>query len=211
MAYSDFTVDDLEQRFGIALDQADDLFGGVPEVDLSECLSGWIDDYVPVAQTLTTEKARSELLVAPMLFELRKQYADRLSVFSGIEFAVDPAAGLTGRCDYIIARSPRLFALRAPACVIVEAKNENIIGGIPQCVAGMVAAQRFNAAASPAVSATVYGAVTSGLAWRFLRLDGPRAAVDGFDYPIQNARKIVGILTHMALGEPAPARPATAA
>ena len=72
--------------------------------------------------------------------------------------------------------------------------------GIPQCLAEMIAAQKFNAKqGSPAK--IVYGAVTSGTAWRFLQLDGTNAAVDIVEYPIQAPRKIFGILTAIALGD----------
>jgi hypothetical protein len=61
----------------------------------------------------------------------------------------------------------------------------------------MVAAQRFNAAAGD--PGPVYGLVTSGLLWRFLRLDGPVAAVDATEYPVQDLGKRFGILTAIAL------------
>lgn len=102
-------------------------------------------------------------------------------------------------------RSPQQLALTAPACVLVEAKSENIVGGIPQCLAEMVAAQRFNEAANTAIGA-VSGAVTTGVLWRFLSLEGKRACVDGVEYPIQSPRRLFGILRHLALG-PGDSRP----
>jgi hypothetical protein len=151
-----------------------------------------------LAVNVNTEKARSELIIAPVLAEFKLLHRDRVSLFSGIEFTVDQAAGLNGRCDYILARSPEQLALTAPVCVFVEAKNENIVAGIPQCLAEMVAAQRFNAQQGLRES-TVYGAVTTGMLWRFLRLDGTKASVDIVEYPIQSSRKIFGILTAIAL------------
>jgi hypothetical protein len=135
--------------------------------------------------------------VYPVLVEFKLQYRDRVSLFSGIDFTVDEAAGLKGRCDYILARSPEQLALTAPVCVLVEAKSENIVGGIPQCLAEMVAAQRFNRQAGLA-EGVVFGAVTTGISWRFLALEGVKAAVDSVEYPIQNARKIFGILSRIA-------------
>jgi hypothetical protein len=120
-------------------------------------------------------------------------------LFSGIEFTVDEAAGLKGRCDYILSRGPEQLALTAPVCVLVEAKNENIVGGIPQCLAEMVAARRFNLQ-QKSPDAAVHGVVTTGFLWRFLKLDGTRASVDVVEYPIQFPRKIFGILTAITLG-----------
>ncbi len=199
MAYSDFTLADLRQRFGLTVTEGGDLFAAVPEVELPAGLADNLARYLPLALNLNTEKARSELLIAPVLVELKLRYPDQLSVFSGIDFTVDAAAGLSGRCDYILARSPQQLALTAPACVLVEAKSENIVGGIPQCLAEMVAAQRFNQAEESGVG-PVYGAVTTGVLWRFLMLDGSRARVDGVEYPIQAPRRVFGVLRHMALG-----------
>jgi hypothetical protein len=202
MSYSDFTLPELKQRFGMTLDEASDLFAQVPEADLPAALAANLHRYLPLAVNVNTEKARSELLIAPMLVELKLLYADRLSLFSGIDFPVDVSAGLNGRCDYILSRSPEQLVLTAPACVLVEAKNENIVAGIPQCLAEMVAAQRFNQAQA-LLDRPVYGAVTTGVLWRFLKLEGTRASVDVVEYPIQTPRKVFGILTRIALGESA--------
>jgi hypothetical protein len=153
--------------------------------------------YLPLAVNVNTEKARSELIIAPMLVEFKLLHRDRVSLFSGIEFTVDEAAGLKGRCDYILSGSPEQLALTAPLCVLVEAKNENIVAGIPQCLAEMVAAQKFNQAQG--LAGTVYGVVTTGLLWRFLKLDEAKAAVDIVEYPIQSPQRIFGILTAIAL------------
>jgi hypothetical protein len=83
--------------------------------------------------------------------------------------------------------------------VFVEAKNENIVAGIPRCLAEMVAAQVFSARNKTATAA-VYGAVTTVILWRFLRLDSRQARVDIVEYPIQTPRKVFGILTAIARG-----------
>jgi len=80
--------------------------------------------------------------------------------------------------------------------MLVEAKREDIVAGIPQCLAEMVAAQRFNGNTE-----TVYGVVTSGTQWRFLQLDGTKAVVDNVEYAIQQLDDIYSILTFIALGE----------
>jgi hypothetical protein len=198
MAYSDFTLAELKQRFHLVIDESTNLFADVPEADLPPTLADTLSRYLPLALNLNTEKARSELIIAPVLAEFKLLHRDRLSLFLGVEFNVDAAAGLSGRCDYILARSPEQLALTAPLCVVVEAKNENIVAGIPQCLAEMIAAQEFNRR-QQAAQGPVYGAVTTGVLWRFSRLEGTRAAVDVVEYPIQAPRKIYGILTALAL------------
>ena len=163
------------------------------------CPANTLARYLPLAVNVNTEKARSELVIAPVLIEFKLLHHDRVSLFSGIEFTVDEAAGLKGRCDYILAHGPEQLALTAPVCVLVEAKNENIVGGIPQCLAEMVAARRFNLQ-KQSPDWAVHGIVTTGMLWRFLRLDGSNASVDAVEYPIQSSRKIFGILTAISLG-----------
>jgi hypothetical protein len=202
MAYSDFTLTELKQRFGLTIDETHDLFADVPEADLPPVLADMLARYLPLAVNVNTEKARSELVIAPILVEFKLFYRDRVSLFSGIDFTVDEEAGLKGRCDYILSRSPEQLDLTAPVCVLVEAKNENIVAGIPQCLAEMVAALRFNRQhGQPELP--VYGVVTTGILWRFLKLEGTTAWVDRVEYPIQSSRKIFGVLTVIGLGETA--------
>src|SRR5437660_615789 len=198
MAFSDFTLPMLRQRFQLEVEQTRNLFAATAEVDLPQVLIDTLERYLPLAVNVNKEKARSELVIAPLLIEFKLLHRDKVSLFSGIEFTVDEAAGLKGRCDYILARSPEQLALTAPVCVLVEAKNENIVGGIPQCLAEMIAAQRFNRQ-QKLPEAAVYGTVTTGILWRFLKLEGTTASVDVVEYPIQSARKIFGILTAIAL------------
>lgn len=202
MPYSDFTIPELKRRFGLVVDESADLFADVPAAELPPVLADALARYLPLAVNVNTEKARSELVIAPVLVEFKLLYRDRVGLFSGIEFNVDEAAGLKGRCDYILSRNPEQLVLSAPVCVLVEAKNENIVAGIPQCLAEMVAAQKFNAGEGERAG-TIYGAVTTGVLWRFLRLDGNLARVDAVEYPIQGAPRIFGILTRITLGDPA--------
>jgi hypothetical protein len=199
MAYSDFTLADLKTKFLLTIHEDINLFADTPEAELPSVLVNTLARYLPLAVNVNTEKARSELVIAPVLIEFKLLHHDRVSLFSGIEFTVDESAGLKGRCDYILARGPEQLALNAPVCVLVEAKNENIVGGIPQCLAEMVAARRFNEQ-QKIPDAPVHGIVTTGILWRFLKLDGTNASVDVVEYPIQSSRKIFGILTAIALG-----------
>jgi hypothetical protein len=65
-----------------------------------------------------------------------------------------------------------------------------------------VAARRFNVQ-QKSPDAAVHGIVTTGILWRFLKLDGTKASVDVVEYPIHSPRKIFGILTAIALEGPA--------
>ena len=190
MAYSDFTLSVVRQRFGLTLNESADLFAATPEADVPASLADTLARYMPLALNLSTEKARSELLIAPVLVEFKLAHRDRVSLFSGIDFTVDAAAGLNGRCDYILSRNPEQLTLTAPVCVLVEAKNENIVAGIPQALAEMQAARVFNQREGQP-DTPVYGAVTTGTVWRFLKLDGATAYAVSYTHLTLPTKRIV--------------------
>jgi hypothetical protein len=198
MAYSDFKLLEVQQKFGVTIEESTDLFHTVPESELPKTLSSILTRYLPLALNLNTEKARSELLIAPFLTEFKLLHTDKVSLFSGLEFNVNEAQGLKGRCDYILSSNSQQLVLTAPVCVLVEAKDENIVGGLGQCLAEMIAAQQFNLEQKHP-RALVYGIVTTGIQWRFLQLEQQFATVDSVEYSIQNPEKIFGILEHIAL------------
>ena len=107
-----------------------------------------------------------------------------------------PDSFLSVFCDFIISDSPEQLFLKAPVITIVEARNENIMGGLGQCLAEMIAARIFNERENSSVS-RIYGAVTSGNLWRFVKLDNDVAHIDLDDYSIREPGRIVGILLAM--------------
>ena len=93
----------------------------------------------------------------------------RVNVFSGPRLEGDRALGLVGECDFILADAPPVPVLNAPLLVVFEAKQGDIEAGLGQCMAQMVAARDFNAAAgSP--PRPVYGCGTNADTWQFLKL-----------------------------------------
>jgi hypothetical protein len=77
--------------------------------------------------------------------------------------------------------------------MLVEAKKEDIIAGLGQCVAEMVAAQIFNEREGNEIS-VIYGTVTSGTNWKFLKLKGKVVEIDLVEYYLTDVNKILGIL-----------------
>jgi hypothetical protein len=60
----------------------------------------------------------------------------------------------------------------------------------------MIAAKLFNEKENTSV-AWVYGAVTTGTVWKFLKLEQPKVFIDNREYYIENISKIMGILYAM--------------
>jgi hypothetical protein len=196
MAYTDFTLDMLIEQFGLQIQEDSAFLAGFAPLPISSLLRQELAENVPLARDISTEKARSEFIIAPVLVEVRRQCQRRISIFSGVEFTVDVAQGLRGVCDFLLSLSPLQLTMQTPVVSVVEAKNENMKAGIAQCTAEMLAAQKFNTARGRALPA-VYGAVTTGILWRFLRLQDTTVAVDSNEYGIEQVEQIVGILVGM--------------
>jgi hypothetical protein len=196
MAYNKFTINQVRKQFEMQIAAAPNLFANVTPVAPSEILRTLLARDISLAEAIGTEKAKSEFIVAPILAELRARTEQRISLFSGLEFNIDEAQGLTGRCDYIISLSPLQFSLTAPVLMMVEAKNDNINEGLGQCMAEMIAAQRFNQQESNPPR-TIYGCVTTGSVWRFLQLQEKQIWIDDKQYFIDDLDVVLGVLFHI--------------
>lgn len=197
MAFSDFDLKTARERFGLTIDERSDLFATVRVVEISGRLRETLERWAPAALAMNTEKARSEMIIAPILMETVSSLGDQVSLFSGVAFDVDKERGLNGVCDFLLTRSLERFFVSHPVLAVVEAKKEDIVGGLGQCVAEMVAAQTFNEREGNE-SQVVYGAVTTGSIWRFLKLDEKSVFIDLPEYYLHQADKILGILLSIA-------------
>lgn len=197
MSYSEFTtIGKVKQAFGLTTVEGVRFLPSIAPLNPSDTLTAFLAESLPLAVATGSEKARSELIISPVLLEVRKILKHQISLFSGEEFTVEPTLGLSGVCDFLISRSSELFEIEAPAVVIVEAKRADLKTGIGQCIAEMVAAQRFNQAKEQPLAA-IYGCVTSGTQWRFLKLAGQTVTIDLNDYPLPPVEMILGILVWM--------------
>ena len=197
MAYSDFTLLAAKEKFSLSLNEKESLFLEVEAVDYSEHLKETLKYNVPLAVSIDTEKARSELIVAPVLVEVVKSLDNQISLFSGIEFNVDKNKGLNGVCDYILSLSSEQLFLAVPIVAVVEAKNNKISSGFGQCVSEMLAAKLYNEARGSKIP-SVYGLVTTGSLWRFMKLNGSTVWIDMDEYHISNIAKVIGIFVLIA-------------
>ena len=196
MAYSNFTLETVRAAFQLEIIESAGIFSETAPVVPRDRFTAELAERVELATSSGTEKARSEMIVADVLFELRKHFDRRISFFSGIEFSVDAEQGLTGVCDFLVSLSPILSFLETPIIILVEAKREDLIVGLGQCTAEMIAAQRFNAERGNDIPC-IYGATTSGTDWRFLKLEGKKLYIDRTIYHILQCDKILGILSSM--------------
>jgi len=204
MPYSEFSLTKVKQDFGLTTVEKRDIFGDIPELGASNLLVDILSYNQSIAFGSNSEKARSELIISPILVDLRRQLKEQINLFSGVDFTVDDTRGLNGICGFIITKSPEILAVTAPVIIVVEAKKENINAGLGQCAAEMVAAQIFNARTAPIAKnlsekltsdvSPIYGVVTTGSIWQFLSLQDQILSIDLSEYYLKDVNKILGIL-----------------
>lgn len=196
MAYSEFTLEIAQKTFQLNTVHSIGLFSEIEPVPPSEYLTMGLARKASLATAIGTEKARSEMIVVDVLVDLLEHFDHSISLFSGIDFSVDAEKGLTGVCDFLVSLSPEQFYLESPIIVLVEAKNLDLKLGIGQCVAEMLAAQRFNAERENDIPC-IYGASTTGIDWQFLKLQENNLHIDMSTYTIERCDRILGILSSM--------------
>jgi hypothetical protein len=196
MAYSDFTLKRVKSDFNIKVIENETLFDEIKRVEISQFLETILKRNVPLALAINTEKARSELIIVNILLEVKERLNNQVSFFSGIDFTVDKDKGLNGYCDFILSRSTEQFYLDTPVVTIVEAKNENITARLGQCIAEMYAATIFNEREGNQIKG-IYGAITTGDEWKFIKLQENTAYIDLPKYYVNDIQKIVAILVEM--------------
>ncbi len=191
MSYSDYnSLQKLQHELGIS-HQKTDLFTQVEPIAPSQKLQ---EDLAEARHySLLTEKAKSEFLITPVLKEIRRSYPDKVAVFSGVNLDL-PAEGLSGFCDFILSHEPNTIELTAPIFCLVEAKNRTLEEGFAQCAAEMYAAILFNQD-NQMLSETMYGCVTNGYDWNFMRLENKQLQIDSTRLFLNEIAKILGIFS----------------
>jgi hypothetical protein len=193
MSYSDFSLEKVKKKFNLVIKENEELFTNINPLEPSNLLREFLAQNANLALKINTEKARSEMIIAPILLDLKHLVNDKISLFSGVEFNIDSEQGLNGICDFLISNSEEQLFISSPVVTLVEAKNENIMGGLGQCIAEMIAAKIFNEQEGNQIP-LILGVVTSGNIWKFLQLKGQEIAIDINEYYLKDIAHILGIL-----------------
>jgi hypothetical protein len=137
----------------------------------------------------SSEAARCELVIFPMLREIYKRYHHQSALWVQKTFVVDEKLG--GTPDYLLSRKSELGknVLGLPLLLLVEAKRNDFEQGWGQCLAELVAADRWNQQARP-----VYGIVTDGKLWEFGRLEHPIFTKNSASYTITDLNTLFSVL-----------------
>lgn len=196
MPYSKFTsLVKFCRQYNLRLQDGQRLFEGIilPPFVTSERLLQDLEE--AQAMPIATEKAKSEWLISPILKELKRQNPF-ISVFSGFSLNIEGEPDLQGNPDYILTARPSMVEIIAPIFCIMESKNKTPDEGYAQCAAEMYAARLFNEQTQETYE-TIYGAVTNGFEWIFLKLEGDHLFVDQQRYFLVQLPQLLSVLQYI--------------
>ena len=189
--YSNFTTFEDIKSLGLGV-KRQKLFEQIAPIEPSDFLIQTlkINREIP----MESEKAKSELLITPILNEVRIQHSRRFTFFSGYQFNVDSSRGLKGFCDYLISSKEDAIFIESPLIAVVEAKhNQDLPDAAPQCIAEMYAAQIFNEKNNESQK-YIYGVITTGYDWLFLKLENSTVYFSPTDrYFLNNLPELLGV------------------
>lgn len=190
MPYSNFTLETIEENFGVT-NKFSKLFPSISTQEPSSLLKETLQETSNLL-SLSSEKEKSEAIIFPIIFEMKRKNPKKISIFSGRRLDVDSTKGLVGECDFIISNKPNLFDIGSPVIAVIEAKKDDFSQGIAQCIAQMIGSRVFNEKKDTPVD-VLYGCVTNAREWQFLSLESNIVTVDSDIYYLNQIPEILGI------------------
>lgn len=192
MSYSKFTIERVIKEFNLKLQQVEFIANNsdIQNLQPSNYIEEYLNNSYNFALSLGTEKAESEFIIAPILLEVKNKFNNSVTFFSGQRFDIDVDKNLSGICDFIFSQTQQSLYIEKPVLFVVKVKESNIKSGNGQCIAELVAAQIYNNNSD----SYVYGTVTNGREWQFIRLKDNRIEININLIPTYPLDKLIGIL-----------------
>ncbi|MDM8560166.1 hypothetical protein [Candidatus Parabeggiatoa sp. HSG14] len=190
MPYNSFTLKTVEKIFQVQ-ETVQNLFPTVKNLEISEWLQQTLEK--GACLPLKSKKARSEMIITPILLEMMEKNQRTFTIFSGETLDVDADKGLNGECDFIISKAIKTYTIKAPIFALVEAKQNIVENNMGQCAAQMMGARIFNQSENQPIE-TIFGCVTNGEVWQFLKLENQTILIDAKKYFLDNLAQILGVL-----------------
>jgi hypothetical protein len=116
-----------------------------------------------------------------------------LCLFTGVTFNIDKEKGLNGICDFLISNNPNVGDIDTPIVCVFEAKDNKLETWYGQCGSEMYAARIFNEREGNDIK-IIYGAVTNGFTWQFLKLEEQTLSIDSQRYGTVNLPQLLGTI-----------------
>lgn len=191
--FSEFTFQQVLETFELE-SQEQDLFATVAPLVLDD----WLNKAIKIAKKkrLRNEKERSECLINPILISLEERNDFSFRIFSGEYITINKEKGLKGEFDFAFVNNPKATELIAPIFTLVEAKQGDITKHWGQIAAQMVGAREENTSRNESIQ-SIFGCITSGELWRFMKLEDNCIYIDEKTYFLNELEKILGIFQYI--------------
>lgn len=203
MSFSNFkTIDQVQRQFNITLQQQSIIH--LQPVSPSAAFTDTLEFDMQNVD-IRDEAARRETIIYPLLREIFRHHTDKLSLFSHRSLAVEESEDdssqqkngklirkLSGVPDYMISTRSHLgrTVIGKPLLIVIEAKRDDFDQGWAQCLAEMVAAQKYN----DSDTTPVYGIVTNGDSWQFGRLTQQFFVREPGVFPLRDIEELLGAI-----------------
>lgn len=192
MAFTDFnSIAQVQEAFNIKYVEADYIaYKGVEPSPIFLEEFAFNQRHIDL---FSSEAARCENVIYPILRDVYKNYVDRFSLWSHRSISYD--AELTGTPDYLISTKSALGKTvpGLPIIIIVEAKRNDFVKGWGQCLAELVDAQKINNDPKK----PVHGIVTDGELWQFGKLVADLFTRNATVLAISELRKVFGAIAYL--------------
>jgi hypothetical protein len=189
MAFSDYkNISQVQKEFGIKYQEEN--FIAAQPVEPPPHFREEYEFNQKNIDVFTSEAARTDLVITPILREVYKSFHERYSFWIQKPIAYNDK--LNGTPDYLIATRSALgkTVLDLPLVVVVEAKKNDFEQGWGQCLAELVAAQKIN----DNLNKPVYGIVTDGELWKFGKLVGNTFTSNLEGYTVGDLAELFGAI-----------------
>ena len=192
MAFTDFSsIAQVQEVFNIRYRETDYV-----EYENIEPSSTFLEEFAfnqHHIDLFSSEAARCENVIYPILRDVYKNYVDQFSLWSHRAISYD--AELTGTPDYLISTKSALGKTvpGIPIIIVVEAKRNDFVKGWGQCLAELVVAQKIN----DDPQRPVYGIVTDGELWQFGQLVEDLFTRNTTVIAISELRKVFGAIAYL--------------
>jgi hypothetical protein len=190
VAFTNFTsVEEIAIKYGISF-QRKQFVVPVEGVTVSEYFRKELDFTLSDVPFQRSEGFTCEAVIYPVLREVWKSFHTELTLLSHEAIVAD--SELRGEVDYIICKRSHLGPLISdkPYVLIGEAKKDDSTGGWSQALGGMLAAQKIDGK----TNRTFFGLTTTGLAWRFGKLERAVFTQDPNVYGLGDLDELAGAL-----------------
>jgi len=192
MSFSDYkTIPQVQKEYKIRYEE--NQFIPKNPIAVSAQFIEYLEFNIKTLDAFSSEAARCELIILPVLREAYKKVSLSLSLWVQKTISYDVA--LNGTPDYLVSRRSPLgkTVLESPLLVVAEAKKNDFEQGWAQCLAELIAAQRINANRL----LPVHGIVTDGKYWEFGILIEELFSKNSASFSIDDLPELFGALDYV--------------